>query len=177
MLMSVKGSQVDLLHLLFGSVLAVDDASLGLVVGVTSVSLLLLALLWRPLVVESFDPGFFRAVSGHGAVVHQLFLALVVANLVAGFQALGTLMAVGLLMLPAIAARFWVSGVAAQSVVSALIAAFSGLAGLLLSYHANVPSGPAIVLCAGAVYVASLLLGARDSVRARRFNLTHHRIA
>ena len=177
MLMSLKGSSVDLLHLLFGSILGVDDASLWLVVGVSSVSLLVLAVVWRPLVVECFDPGFLRAMGGQGAWHHQLFLALVVATLVAGFQALGTLMAVGLLMLPATAARFWVSGVGAQSAVSALIASLSGVAGLLLSYHLNLPSGPAIVLCAGAAYVASVLLGARDSLLARLANRAAHRTA
>jgi zinc/manganese transport system permease protein len=108
LLVSIHGSNVDLLHLLFGSILAVDDMALTLIGGIATASLLLLAVIYRPLVVECFDPGFLRAVGGRGGLVHTLFLALVVLNLVAGFQALGTLMAVGLMMLPAAAARFWV---------------------------------------------------------------------
>ena len=93
LLVSIHGSNVDLLRLLFGSILAVDDAALILIGGIATASLLLLAVIYRPLVVECFDPGFLRAVGGHGGLVHTLFLALVVFNLVAGFQALGTLMA------------------------------------------------------------------------------------
>ncbi len=65
-LVSVKGSNVDLLHFLFGSVLAVDDPALFLIVGIASVSLLVLALIWRPLVLECVDPGFLRSVSRTG---------------------------------------------------------------------------------------------------------------
>src|SRR4029077_20974794 len=97
LLVSTHGSNIDLLHLLFGSILAVDDAALILMGGIATASLLLLAVIYRPLVVECFDPGFLRAVGGRGALVHTLFLALVVLNLVAGFQALGTLMTVELI--------------------------------------------------------------------------------
>ena len=100
LLVSTHGSNVDLLHLLFGSILAIDDATLVLIGAVASIGLLSLAIIYRPLVVECFDPGFLRAVGGRGGLVHTVFLALVVLNLVAGFQALGTLMAVGLMMLP-----------------------------------------------------------------------------
>ncbi|WP_348754362.1 zinc ABC transporter substrate-binding protein [uncultured Aquincola sp.] len=166
LLIARQGGSVDLMHVLFGSVLAVDDASLKLVAGVSSVSLLLLALLWRPIVFEACDGLFMRTVSRRSAAVHYLFLALVVGNLVAGFQALGTLMAVGLLMLPATAARFWVRSLEALALLAAGIAAFSAWAGLLLSYHASLPSGPAIVLVAGLVYVLSLALGRHGSLRA-----------
>ena len=101
LIVSLRGSNIDLLHVLFGTILAIDDAALYLVGGIASVTLLLLAVIYRPLVLECFDPGFLRAVGGKGSLYHFLFLLLVVLNLVAGFQALGTLMAVGLMMLPA----------------------------------------------------------------------------
>ncbi len=177
MLISLRGNSVDLMRVLFGSILAVDDAALLLVAGVASSSLVVLGLVWRPLLVECFDAGFLRAVGGRGAWHHQLFLVLLVANLVAGFQALGTLMAVGLLMLPAIAARCWAHSVAQLSVIASAIATACGYGGLLLSYHLGLPSGPAIVLLAGAVYLASLCLGPRDSLRARFFTAHRHRAA
>ena len=167
MLISTHGSSVDLMRVLFGSILAVDDAALLLVAGASSATLLVLAVVYRPLVVECFDPGFLRAVGGRGGWYHQLFLVLLVANLVAGFQALGTLMAVGLLMLPAIAARCWAQDVGWLSLIAAVFAVLSGYGGLLLSYHAGLPSGPAIVLLAGALYLVSLCLGSRDSLRSR----------
>jgi zinc/manganese transport system permease protein len=132
-----------------------------------------LAVIYRPLVMECFDPGFLRSVGGHGGLTHTLFLVLVVINLVAGFQALGTLMAVGLMMLPAAAARFWAREVWTLSLTSAAIALASGYVGLLLSYHANLPSGPAIILTAAACYCVSLLVGTRDSVRTRYFVRSH----
>jgi zinc/manganese transport system permease protein len=158
-IVSVKGSNVDLLHFLFGSVLAVDDAALLLIVGITSVSLVILALIWRPLVLECVDPGFLRSVSRAGGVAHMAFLALVVMNLVGGFQALGTLLAVGIMMLPAVTSRFWTRDITAMIGVAVGSATLAGYAGLLVSYHANLPSGPAIILVAGALYALSVLFG------------------
>ncbi len=177
LLVSLRGSQVDLMRLLFGSVLAVDDAALLLMATTTSLTLLLLAVAWRPLVVESFDPGFLRSVGGPGARVHVLLLVLVVANLVSGFQALGTLMAVGLMMLPAASARFWVTGLPAMSALAAAIGALAGLVGLLVSYRAELPSGPCIVLACGLAYVASVLFGRRDGILVQRLQAARHRIA
>jgi zinc/manganese transport system permease protein len=158
-IVSVKGTNVDLLHFLFGSVLAVDDPTLLLVVGLTSVSLVTLALIWRPLVLECVDPGFLRSVSRAGGPVHIVFLALVVINLVGGFQALGTLLAVGIMMLPAVTARFWARDITSMIGVAIGTAAVSGYAGLLASYHENLPSGPAIILVAGILYAVSVVVG------------------
>ena len=173
LLVSIHGSNVDLLRLLFGSILAVDDTALILIGGIATVSLLLLAVIYRPLVVECFDPGFLRTVGGRGGLVHTLFLALVVFNLVAGFQALGTLMAVGLMMLPAAAARFWMRELWSLSAASGAFALGSGFLGLLLSYHLDLPSGPAIVLVAGLGYLVSVALGPRDSLRALYVRRAH----
>jgi zinc/manganese transport system permease protein len=168
MIISVKGGSVDLIHVLFGSVLAIDDPALLLVAAIASVTLLGFALLARPLIAECFDPGFLRAVGGGGGWVHVGFLCLVVLNLVAGFQALGTLMAVGLMMLPAAAARMWARDLWALVALSGLIALISGYGGLVLSFRFDLPSGPAIVLVAGAIHVASLLLGRVDGLLIRR---------
>ena len=173
LLVSTHGSNVDLLHLLFGSILAIDTGALVLVGAIATISLLSLAVIWRPLVVECFDPGFLRAVGGRGGLVHTIFLALVVLNLVAGFQALGTLMAVGLMMLPAAAARFWARELWSLSATSSGVALGSGFLGLLLSYHLDVPSGAAIVLVAGLAYLASVTLGPRDSLRALYVRRAH----
>ena len=173
LLVSTHGSNVDLLHLLFGSILAIDDTALILIGIIATLTLLGLAIIYRPLVVECFDPGFLRAIGGRGGLVHTLFLALVVFNLVAAFQALGTLMAVGLMMLPAAAARFWARELWSLSATSSIMALASGFFGLLLSYHLDMPSGPAIVLVAGLAYLASVLFGPRDSLRALYVRRAH----
>jgi zinc/manganese transport system permease protein len=84
-----------------------------------------------------------------------------VLNLVAGFQALGTLMAVGIMLLPAVAARFWAEDVDGMICVAVASALASSLAGLLVSYHFNVPTGSAVILACGAFYLISMLVGVR----------------
>jgi len=168
LLISVKGTSVDLMHVLFGSILAVDDASLLLVAGVASATVLVLAVIYRPLVAECFDPEFLRAARGGGSAVHLVFMSLVALNLVAGFRSLGTLMSVGLLILPATAARFWAGEVWSQSLAATLMALASGYFGLLLSYYREWPSGPAIVLTAGACYLVSLVCGTRQGLLSKR---------
>jgi zinc/manganese transport system permease protein len=158
-IVSLKGNNVDLLHFLFGTVLALDDPTLLLIAGITTISLTALAIIYRPLVLECVDPLFLRSVSRAGAPVHIAFLALVVMNLVGGFHALGTLLAVGIMMLPAVIARFWARDVTAMILIAALSGAISGYVGLLLSYHTGAPSGPAIILVAGVLYVFSVLFG------------------
>lgn len=159
LIVSTRGSNVDLMHVLFGTVLALDDAALILLCSIASVSLLTLALVFRPLVLECADPQFLRSVSTLSAITHFVFLALVVANLAAGFHALGTLMAVGIMILPAAAARFWAETVGGMIFGAVFVAMLSSVAGLLLSYHYSLPSGPAIILVAGVAYGLSLVLG------------------
>ena len=158
-IVSVKGSNVDLMNFLFGSVLAIDNPTLILILGISSVSLIVLALIWRPLVLECVDPGFLHAVSRSGGPVHIAFLALVVMNLVGGFQALGTLLAVGVMMLPAITSRFWARDITGMIAVAVAAAIVSGYVGLLVSYYVDLPSGPAIILAAGILYMLSVLAG------------------
>ncbi|MCM2295162.1 metal ABC transporter permease [Rhodoferax sp.] len=159
-LLSRQGTQLDLLHILFGSALGVDGSGLLLVVSVASVSVIALAALYRGLVLESFDPVFLAAAGcgwgRRGWIWQQAFLMLVVVNLVAGFQTLGTLMAVGLMMLPAVSARLWHDSLSAQLVNASVQAALAGSVGLLLSYHLDTPSGPTIIGCAGLLYGLSL---------------------
>lgn len=174
LMVSLRGSQVDLMHLLFGSVLAVDDTALLQMAAVASVTLLGLAAMYRPLVMETLDPAFLRSVGGPGAAAHVLLLVLLVANLVSAFQAMGTLMAVGLMMLPAASARFWVASLPAMGALAAGLGIAGGVAGLLLSYHAELPSGPCIVLVCGALYLMSVLAGTREGVLARHWRRNLH---
>jgi len=173
LLVSLRGSQIDLMHFLFGSVLALDDAALLLLGGISTLTLLALAAIYRPLVMECVDPLFLRTVSRSGGPVHLAFLALVVVNLVGGFQALGTLLAVGLMLLPAVAARFWARDLGGLIPVSMLIAAIASVTGLSLSYHLDLPSGPAIVLAAGALYLVSMLAGPRGGLLRRLIRPRH----
>ena len=69
-------------------------------------------------------------------------------------------MAVGIMLLPAVAARFWAEDVSGMILVALVLIAFAAsLSGLLLSYYANVPTGPAIILICGVFYLLSMLVG------------------
>jgi zinc/manganese transport system permease protein len=158
-IISMGGTSIDLLHILFGNVLALDNETLVLIAAITTLSLAILALIYRPLVLECVDPGFLRSVSRAGAPAHIAFLALVVLNLVGGFHALGTLLAVGIMMVPAAVSRFWARDVTSMILIAVGCGIFSGYAGLLLSFHGGAPAGPAIILVAGMLYVGSIVLG------------------
>ena len=173
LIISMRGTSIDLVHVLFGTILAVDDPALILVASITTVTLFTIALIYRPLIVECFDPSFLRSVGGRGALMHFLFLVLVVLNLVAGFTALGTLMAVGMLMLPAASANFWARQFWSASLAAAIIAVTASYSGLLLSFHLDVPSGPAIILVAGFCYVFSVFFGRYGSLHGRRKSGSH----
>jgi zinc/manganese transport system permease protein len=164
LIVSIRGSNIDLLHVLFGTVLALDDSALILIAAIATISLTVLAVIYRPLVLECFDPQFLRSASGWSSPTHLIFLVLVVLNLVAGFQALGTLMAVGIMLLPAVTARFWAEDVSGLILVAIASAFAASCAGLLLSYYANVPTGPAIILLCGAFCLVSMLLGPRGGL-------------
>jgi zinc/manganese transport system permease protein len=172
-IVSIKGTNIDLLHVLFGNILAMDDQTLLVVAFNATLTLVVLAVIYRPLVIESVDPLFLRTVSRAGALAHLAFLALVVVNLVNGFQALGTLLAVGLMILPAGIARFWsreLTGMITIAVASAIV---SGYAGLVLSFQTRIPSGPAIILVSALIYVVSILFGNVRGVVRQLFPAPH----
>jgi zinc/manganese transport system permease protein len=165
LIVSLRGSNIDLLHVLFGTILAIDASALYLIGAITTMTVIALALIYRPLVAECFDPGFLRAIGGRGPVYHFVFLLLVVLNLVASFQALGTLMAVGLMMLPAAIAQLWSRSLPSMMAIAALTATASGYIGLIASYHLELASGPTIIITASTIYVVSILFAPSGVIR------------
>jgi zinc/manganese transport system permease protein len=172
-IVSIRGTNIDLLHVLFGNILAMDNQTLLIIAFNATITMIVLAVIYRPLVIESVDPVFLRTVSRAGAPAHLVFLALVVINLVNGFQALGTLLAVGLMILPAAIARFWsrdISGMICVAVASAIVC---GYAGLVLSFQTRVPSGPGIILVAAVLYAGSVAFGTVGGLARRMFPGRH----
>jgi zinc/manganese transport system permease protein len=173
LIISLGGNNLDLLHILFGSVLALNDEALILLAGISTLSMLMLAVCYRPLVMECCDPAFLRSLTRIGTFVHTLFLALVVLNLVGGFHALGTLMAVGMMILPAVTARFWTQNLAFLILVSTGVAIIASYIGLFMSFYLSLPSGPAIILMCGVIYVLSLFFGAQGGLFVRYWPRRH----
>ncbi len=173
LVISLKHSNIDLFHVLFGNILALDNTALWLLSSIATLSLLLMALLYRPLAIECVDPAFLRLSGNTSAVAHYGFLFLLVINLVAGFHALGTLMAIGIMILPAAAARFWAKTLD-FILISAILISFLGcLSGLLLSFYFDVPAGPAIVLSLGIVYIGSLFFGSNGGFLEQHHEKRH----
>ena len=90
-----------------------------------------------------------------------------IENLVGGFAALGTLLSVGLMILPAAAARFWLTRVGPMCLLAVAIGALSSAMGLLFSFHVSIASGPAIILTAGGFYLLSMAIGRRGLIGTR----------
>ena len=160
LVVSLRGTNLDLMHVLLGTVLAIDVPALVLIVAIATVVLVVLALIFRPLAIQSFDPAFLSTMGGSDSVYRAVFLVLVVLDLVAGFQAFGTLLAGVPLLLPAAAARCWAQRIGPLVGLSIGFGMAAGYAGLLASYHLNVPSGPAIACAAALVYTVSALASA-----------------
>ncbi|MDX5377428.1 MAG: metal ABC transporter permease, partial [Halomonas sp.] len=178
-IVSLSGNALDLGHVLFGSILAVDGRTLGLVALGSSTILVGLAISFRALVVECLDLLFLTLQGRHAGWTHALFMVLVVVSLVMGFQTLGTLMAAGLMLLPAAAARYWSQRLEGMTAIAIGIALASSVTGLLVSYHAGLPSGPSIILLAGLGYCVSVVLGPyrglkTGSLRPKRVMASRH---
>ena len=163
-IVSAHGTSLDLLEILFGNIRTLDDQALLVIAFNTTVSLAILAIIYRPLVIECVDPVFLSTMGRAGAAAHIAFLALVVINLISAFLALGTLLAVGLMILPAAIAKFWSRDISGMILIAIFSAVVSGYAGLVASVETGVPAGPAIVLAAGAIYALSLLFGPAGGV-------------
>lgn len=173
LIISVKDSNVDLFHVLFGNILALNNEALWLLATITSVSLICLAVLYRPLVIDCVDTNFLRRYNNASKIAHYGFLFLMVINLVAGFHALGTLMAIGIMILPAAASRFWANSIDSMLVVSMSIGFLACFIGLLLSFYFDLPAGPSIVLTLGIIYIKSLILGKNGGFLKRMLPYRH----
>jgi zinc/manganese transport system permease protein len=174
-IVTLKGMDIEqLMTFLFGETSARMSSDQLLVIAVSStVSLLALALIYRPLVLGSVDPGFLRTVSRTDSAAHLIFLALLVLNLVSGFHALGTLLGVGIIIIPAGIARFWTRDLTKMIALAVTSALISGYAGLLFAFHAGIPSGPAVTLVAGFLYIGSVVFGPVGGLIWRAFPGRH----
>jgi zinc/manganese transport system permease protein len=172
-IISMKGSDEEMLHVLFGNIDSVTESSLATGAIIVSISLLLLAIIYRPLIAGCIDPVFARAAGMRGQLYHNFFLILVVLNLVASFHLFGTLTAIGILILPGIIANFWNRNIDILIPIAIFVSVFCGLAGVLISYHNSLPAGPSVVVCLGVVYFISIILGSHNSIRTRYFVKQH----
>jgi zinc/manganese transport system permease protein len=173
LMISLHGTPEELEEILFGDAKSLNDNTLALMLSVTGLTLVILTVIYRTLVAESFDPVFLRSVGGKGGLVHAIFIILTVLNMIESYHAMGTLMSAGLMLVPAIAAQFWTQSLRPMLAIAVGFAMTGSVAGLILAFTYSVPSGPAIILIVGGIYLFSLLFGRFGSVRARYFPFRH----
>ena len=163
-----------LMEFLFGETEAKMNADkLVVIVSNATLSLIVLALIYRPLVIDCVDPVFLRTVSRTGGAAHLAFLALLVLNLISAFHAFGTLLGVGIIIIPAAVARFFTRDITSLIVLAVATALIAGWVGLVLSFHLAVPAGPAVTIAAGLLYLVAMAVGPVDGLVWRIFPRHH----
>jgi zinc/manganese transport system permease protein len=160
-LISKLPTRLSLADFLFGNVLGVSAADLRLAAVVSAGTAAVFIVFYRSILLETFDPVFYRATGGRGGLVHLGFLTLTVLNLVAAMQTMGIVLALGLFLLPAVSAYLWCDRFASMLLLSIGVAVLGSFVGILLSFHAGLASGAAIVLCLGFVFIMSALFSPR----------------
>jgi zinc/manganese transport system permease protein len=174
-IVTINGIDVEqLMEFLFGETAAKMNVDKLLVIAANStISTIALALIYRPLALDCVDPGFLRSVSRSGGIAHLTFLALLVLNLISAFHALGTLLGIAIVIVPAAVARFWTRDISAIIVLAVAGALLSGWIGVLFAFYAGIPSGPAVALVAGVLYAVSIVFGRVGGLAWRLFPGRH----
>jgi manganese/iron transport system permease protein len=154
----VDGYTVDLNSFLFGDVLGVERSEVLVTAILTAAVLALVAVLYRPFMLLSFDRKRAAALGLPVDALHLAMLVVLALAVVVGFRVVGALLVLGLLIAPAAAATLVTRRLPAMMAASAAIAAASGPVGLVLSWHLDLAAGPAIVLVAVAAFGVALAL-------------------
>jgi len=147
----------DLTVFLFGRVLAVDRADLLQTLALAAVVGATLWALRKELVLRAFDPDGAAAMGYRTAVLDLLLNLLIALVVVAAVKAVGTVLVVALIVVPAAAARLLADRVATTAVLAGALGALGGWLGLAASYEVSVDHG--VRLAAGATIVVVLVVG------------------
>jgi manganese/iron transport system permease protein len=164
LLSTVQTYSVDLTHILFGNVLGVSNTDLWLTAGLGLIVLLAVLLLYKELLVISFDPILAATLRLPLSVLHYLLLILIALTVVVSLQTVGVALVVAMLVTPAASAYLLTRRLWHMMIVGAVIGAVSSVAGLYLSFYVNVASGAAVVLVCTAFFVAAFLFAPRRGV-------------
>lgn len=167
MLISASRSYtVDLFSFVFGDVLGVGWADIRTIAILGAIVLALVAVFYRELLFTAYDPTMAAASGVPVAAVQYGQLALLALTTVMAIKVVGIVLVVAMLVTPAATAQLLVRRVPAMMALGALIGMVAAVAGLYISYHADVASGAAIVLVATGMFLLALLLSPRRGLIA-----------
>ncbi|MGI5207694.1 metal ABC transporter permease [Spirillospora sp. CA-108201] len=170
-----SGYTADLTAFLFGRILTVTEQQLAQTLAVTILVIASLAPLRRPLIARAFDPQGAQAAGYRIGLLDLVTNTIVALVVVASVRAVGTVLVIALLIVPAAAARVMSDRLALIVPVAAVLGALAGWAGLAISYDASIhhglrlASGGTVVLVLIACYAGALAAGTiRRRLRVRR---------
>ncbi len=161
LLSTVQSYSVDLTHILFGDVLGVSTGDLWLTAGLGLAVLVAVFLLYKELLVISFDPVLAATLRLPLTALNYLLLVLIALTIVVSLQTVGVALMVAMLVTPAATAYLLTRRLWHMMVVGAVVGALSSVAGLYLSFYVNVASGAAVVLVATALFILAFLFAPR----------------
>lgn len=149
-------------NVLFGSILTVSGRDIAVLAGVSVPLVAVFAIWFNRLVAGSFNPMLASARGVNAKALDYLFVVMVTVVTVAGVKIIGAVLVGALLVIPAAAARILARSLRGFVALSVLIATLSTIAGIMvpMQYDLPVPSGAAIILTAGAIFLVCTALRA-----------------
>ncbi len=159
--------RISLDHFLFGNILGLGVSDLWLSFAISTVTLLTLIALQRPLLLTLFEAGVARSLGLRVGALHLILISFIVLAMLSSLQAVGVLLSLGLLILPAATFYLLTDRYALMLWGSALWGTVAAIIGLWISFHANLPSGPAIVILLGLGLVLAYLFSPAYGILAR----------
>ncbi|MCT8139705.1 metal ABC transporter permease [Anaerobacillus sp. CMMVII] len=166
---SLKGTSVDLWHILFGNVLAVSTTDLWVTFGMSVFVIFMIILFYRPLLLSTFDPTMAKATGLPVKFIHYMLMLLLSLVTVASLQAVGIILVVAMLITPGATAYLLTDRLSVMLVFSALFGVVSGVLGLFFSVIFDVSSGSMIVLIASLLFGLAFLFSPKQGVIWRAF--------
>mgnify|MGYP001419319200 CR=1 FL=1 len=158
---TMRSYAVDLSHMLFGNVLSVTNLDLWRIGGFSLLVLIVIIVLYKELLVLSFDPILAATLRLPVGLLHYLMLLLIAVSVVISLQTVGVALMIAMLVTPAATAYLLVRRLPVLMALSALIGATAGVIGLYLSYYLHMASGPAVVLVCTGFFALAFLFSPR----------------
>jgi manganese/iron transport system permease protein len=155
---TIQTYATDLTHILFGNILGVSQSDLWLTGALGGGVLLAILVFYKELMIISFDPVLAATLRLRAELLRNLLLVLLALTVVISLKTVGVGLVTAMLVTPGATAYLLTRRLPAMMAVAAAIGAFSGLAGMYLSFYANIASGAAIVLIASAIFLLGYLL-------------------
>ena len=169
-LIGVAKSSTDLFHILFGNILAVQDQDMWMTIGVGVAVLLVIVLLFRPLLLTSFDPVLAQSMGVRVKIYHYLLMVLLTLVSVTAMQSVGTILIVAMLITPAATAYLY--SLWSMMLLSSSLGALASVLGLFIGYSLNIAVGSCIVLTSAVFFLISFFIAPKQ--RKNKHALSSH---